>query len=67
MYPKTKFTAQIGLTYAISLLKYFCFGIFILESISCYFFAKFELLMFHNNIVNISENLKNRHSLKIGL
>ena len=28
------------------------------------FFAKFELLMFHNNIVKISENLNKRNLLK---
>ena len=46
---------KVGLTYAISIVKGF-FGIFLRKYFSL-FFAEFELLMFHNNIVKISEKL----------
>ena len=55
MYPKTEFSS-IGLTYVISIVQYF-FLIFVQENILYFFFAEFESLMFHNNIVKISEKL----------
>ena len=45
---------KLGLTYAISIVKCF-FWNFIVKKYFLSFFAEFELLMFHNNIVKISE------------
>ena len=44
--------AKIGLTYAISIVKWL-FGIFVFRKYFFFFFAEFELLMFHNNIMKI--------------
>ena len=63
---KIKVMAKVGLTYAISIVKLF-FGIFVLESIFLLFFAKFELVMFYNNIAKISEKLNKWNMLKICL
>ena len=52
MYPKIKFTAKTRLTYAL-IFRFFCLRNYFFFI----FFAKFELMMFHNNIVKISENL----------
>ena len=43
------------------------FEIFILVNIFLLFFAEFELLMFHNNIVKISEKLNKQNLSKICL
>ena len=52
---KLNLRPEIGLTYAISIVKWFldiCLRKYILL---LFFFAEFQKLMFHNNIVNISE------------
>ena len=53
-------------TYALPIIKWF-FEIFILENIFLLFFAEFKLLMFHNNIVKISEKLNKGNLLKLCL
>ena len=62
MYPKIKFTAKIWFDlcnfYSTVIFFYFCLGKYFIL-----FFAEFELLLFHNNIVKISEKKKkNEHS-----
>ena len=57
---------KIGLTYAFSIVKLF-FGIFCLRTYFLLFFAEFELLMFHNNTMKISEKLNKQNLLKICL
>ena len=57
---------KIGLAYAISIVKWF-FWNFCRRKYFLLFFAEFELLMFHNNIVKISENLNKGNLLKIWL
>ena len=51
---KLNLLPKIGLTYAISIVKWF-FWNFCLSKYFLFFFAEFELLMFNNNIVKISE------------
>ena len=63
---KLNLSPEIGLTYAISIVKWF-FGNFCLNKYCLLFFAEFELLMFHNNIVKISEKLTKWNLLKICL
>ena len=63
MYPKIKLTVKIGLTYAISTVKWFFF-IFCLRKHFLLFFAEFELLTFHNNIVKILEKRNKQTLLK---
>ena len=57
---------KIGLTYAISIVKWI-FGIYVSENVFSFLFllfiAEFQLYMFHNNIVKISEKLSNRKNL----
>ena len=50
----------MGLTYAISIVKWF-FSVMLVCNFL--FFAKFELLMFHNNIVKLSEKKMNKRNL----
>ena len=57
---------KVGLTYAISIVKWFFFN-FCLRKYFLLFFAEFELLMFYNSIVKISEKLNKWNLLKIGL
>ena len=45
---------KIGLTYAISIVKWFFFSV-LSKKYGFLFFAELELLVFHNNIVTISE------------
>ena len=54
---KLNLSPKIGLTYAISIVKWF-FCNFCLSNLFLLFFAEFELLMFHNNIVKISEKIE---------
>ena len=57
IYHKINFMVKImGLTYAISIVNWI-FGNFLLKNIFLLFFTDFKLLMFHNNIVKISEIL----------
>ena len=63
---KLNLRPNIGLTYAISIVKWF-FRIFVSEIFFLLFFAEFELMMFHNNIVKISEKLNKQNLLKICL
>ena len=63
---KLNLQPKFGLTYAISREKIFS-GIFDLGNIFLFFFAEFELLMFQNNIMKISEKLNKRNLLKICL
>ena len=66
MYPKIKFIAKNW-----SDLCNFCSNVifwnFCLSKYFLLFFAKFELLMFHNNIMKISEKLNKQNLLKICL
>ena len=66
IYAKIKLQPKVGLTYAISIVKWFFFN-FCLRKYFLLFFAEFELLMFHNNIVKISEKLNKWNLLKIWL
>ena len=63
---KLNLSPEIGLTYAISIAKWF-FWNFCLSKYFLLFFAEFELLMYHNNIVKISEKLNKWNLLKICL
>ena len=63
---KLNLRSKVGLTYAFSIVKWFFFN-FCLRQYFLLFFAEFELLMFHNNIVKISENLNKGNLLKIWL
>ena len=66
MYPKIKFIAK---TWS-DLCNFYSKVIFLNFCLSKYFllfFAEFELLMFHNNTVKISEKLNKWNSLKICL
>ena len=65
---KVKFNSQpeISLTYAISIVKR-SFGVYVLVNIFLLFLAEFELLIFHNNIVKISEKFNKRNLSKICL
>ena len=63
---KLNLRPKIGLTYAISIVKWF-FRSFCLRKYFLLFFAEFKLLMFHNNIVKISEKLDKWNLLKICL
>ena len=49
---------KVGLNYATSIVKWFFFNFLSKKIIYLLFFAEFELLMFHNNIVKISEKIK---------
>ena len=62
---KLNLRPNIGLTYAISIESDFLE--FFIKKIVFNFFAEFELLMFHNNIVKISEKLNKQNLLKICL
>ena len=61
----TKFTTEIGLTYAVSIVKWW--GFFCLRKYRLVFFAAFKLWIFDNSIVKISENMNKRNMLKICL
>ena len=50
---KLNLRPKVGLTYAVSIVKWF-FGGFLSKKIFLLFFAEFESLMFHNIIVKIS-------------
>ena len=63
---KLNLRPKIDLTYAITIVKWF-FGIFDEEWLFFTVLAEWELLMFHNNIVKISEQLIKRNLLKIYL
>ena len=59
---KLNLRIKISLTYTLSIVKRFIFFFnFRLRKYILLFFAEFELLMFHNNIVNISEKLNTRN------
>ena len=60
---KLNLSPKVGLTYAISIVKWF-FEIFCLSKYFLLFNAEFELLMFHNNIVKISQKLNKQNLLK---
>ena len=62
---KLNLQPNIGLTYAISIVKRF-FGKYFWKYFLL-FFAEFELLMFHNNIVKIWEKMNKWKLLKICL
>ena len=66
MYPKIKFIAKswsdLCIFYNIVIFWNFC-----LRKYFLFFFAEFELLMFHNNIVKISEKLNKQNLSKICL
>ena len=63
---KLNLRPKIGLTYAISIVKWVFFN-FCLRKYFLLLFVKLELLMFLNNIVKISEKLNKRNLLKICL
>ena len=63
MYPKIKLTAK-SLPDLCNFYSKVIFLEFLSEKIVLLFFAEFELLIFHNNIVKISEKL-NKRNLKI--
>ena len=63
---KFNLRSKIGLIYAISIVKWL-FGVFVLENNFLLFFTEFKLLMFHNNIVKISEKLNKQNLLKMCL
>ena len=54
---RLKLRPKVGLTYAISIVKWF-FWNFCLRKYFLLFFAEFELLTFYNNIVKISEKIE---------
>ena len=56
---KLNLRSKIGLTYAISIVKWFFFGLFVLRKYFLLLFIGIELLllMLHNNIVKNSEKL----------
>ena len=61
---KLNLLPKIGLAYSSSVVKWFFLN-FLLRKYFLLFFAEFELLMFHNNIVKISEKLNKKNLLKI--
>ena len=61
--PKSNLRPNIGLTYAISIVKWF-FKIFCLKKYFLLFFVVFEVLMFHNNTVKFSEKMNYCNLLK---
>ena len=66
MNPKMKFTAK-NWSDLCNFNSKVNFRNFCLRNVYLVFFAEFELLMFHNNIMNISERLNERDLLKICL
>ena len=62
--PKLHLRPKLGLTYASSIVKVIFLN-FCLRKYFLLFFAQFELLMFQNNIVKISEKLNKWNLLKI--
>ena len=59
-----KFNLLPKITYAISIVKWFFFY-FCLRKYFLLFLTEFELLMFHSNIVKISEKLNKQKLLKV--
>ena len=66
MYPKIKLMAKNWLDLC-NFYSKVTFWIFVYENIFLFFFADFELFMFHNSIVKISEKLNKQNWLKICL
>ena len=66
---KLKLRTKVDLTYAISIVKCFCFVFlnFCLRKYFLLFFAEFKLLMFDNNIEKSSEKLNKSNLLEIWL
>ena len=63
IYPKIKITAKIW-THLCNFYRKVNFWNYWLRKYFLLFFAEFELLMFHNNIMKISEKLNKRNLLK---
>ena len=60
---KLNLRPKIGLTYGISIVKWY-FGFFFVSENILFFFAGFKFLMFHNNIVKISKKKKKKKKKK---
>ena len=67
IYPKIKFTANNRSDLCNFYNKVIVFFLFLSEKIFLFFFAEFELLKFHNNIVKKSQKLNKWNLLKICL